>query len=207
MLLSRNGLSAVAFATALAALLPRAAAAEDVVVKRFASGDSANSVGIADASEDVELAGPQALTVGTDGNLFLLDQLNQRIIRFDPKRPAEEPSILQMPESVQPNDLVVRKDDILVWDGGNSYPQGLWRCDIDSRYRRDHDQTRRDKHASGRRRFCDICLCANGIATPRKRARTARPEHACRHDKEGPPAKPAICGLARPGFSRCGYHA
>jgi hypothetical protein len=118
MLLSRNGLSAVAFATALAALLPRAAAADDVVVKRFASGDSANSVGIADASEDVELAGPQALTVGTDGNLFLLDQLNQRIIRFDPKRPAEEPSILQMPESVQPNDLVVRKDEILVWDGG-----------------------------------------------------------------------------------------
>ena len=82
MLLSRNWLSAVAFATAFAAVLPRAAAAEDVVVKRFSNGNSANSVGIADASEDVELAGPQALTVGADGDLFMLDQLNQRIIRL-----------------------------------------------------------------------------------------------------------------------------
>jgi hypothetical protein len=118
MLQSRSSRFRIAFVAALGALLPHAAAADDVVLKRFSAGDSANSVGIADASEDVELAGPQALTVGTDGNLFLLDQLNQRIVRFDPKRPSEEPSVYQMPESVQPNDLVVRKDDILVWDGG-----------------------------------------------------------------------------------------
>jgi hypothetical protein len=116
--MSRNRWSAFAFATAFAVLLPQAATADDVVIKRFSSGDSANSVGIADASEDVELAGPLALTAGADGNLFMLDQLNQRIVRFDPKRPAEEPSILKMPESVQPSDLLVRKDEILVWDGG-----------------------------------------------------------------------------------------
>jgi hypothetical protein len=119
MLQSPNWLSAFALAAfCLAASPPCAAAADDVVVKRFNGGDSANSVGIADASEDVELAGPQALTTDGSGTLFLLDQLNQRIVRFDPKRPAEDPSILEMPASVQPNDLLVRKDEILVWDGG-----------------------------------------------------------------------------------------
>jgi len=119
MLQSPNRLSAFALAAfCLAASLPCAAAADDVVIKRFNGGDSANSVGIADASEDVELAGPQALTTDGNGTLFLLDQLNQRIVRFDPKRPAEDPSILEMPASVQPNDLLVRKDEILVWDGG-----------------------------------------------------------------------------------------
>ena len=114
----RNKFSGFALSAALAVFLPHAAVADDVVVKRFNGGDSANSVGIADASEDVELAGPQALTADANGNLFLLDQLNQRIVRFDPKRPAEDPSILELPDGVQPNDLVVRKDDILVWDGG-----------------------------------------------------------------------------------------
>jgi hypothetical protein len=118
MLLSRNRWSAVAFAGVLSVIPPGAAAADDVVIKRFDGGDSANSVGIADASEDVELAGPQALTADTDGKLFVLDQLNKRIVRFDPKRPAELPSILELPENVQPNDLVVRKDEFLVWDGG-----------------------------------------------------------------------------------------
>jgi hypothetical protein len=106
------------WAVLFAASVPGVAAADDIVIKRFSGGDSATSVGIADASEDVELTGPQALTADTSGNLFLLDQLNQRIVRFDPKRPAEDPSILQMPDSVQPNDLLVRKDEILVWDGG-----------------------------------------------------------------------------------------
>jgi hypothetical protein len=94
-----------------------AAMADDVVIKRFSDGDSATSVGIADASEDVELFGPQALTADGSGQLFLLDQLNQRIIRFDPKLPNDEPTILQMPQDVKPNDLVVRKDEILIWDG------------------------------------------------------------------------------------------
>ena len=94
------------------------ASAGDLIVKRFTGGNAPDAVGIADAGVDVELAGPQALTIDSEGNLFLLDQLNQRIVRFDPKRPAEEASILEMPASVQPNDLVVRKDEILVWDNG-----------------------------------------------------------------------------------------
>jgi hypothetical protein len=118
MLQSWKKATAFACALALASLLPHAAMADDIVIKRFSGGDSSTSVGLADASEDVELAGPQALTTGPDGNLFMLDQLNGRIVRFDPKRPSEEPAILEMPQSVQPNDLVVRNDEILVWDGG-----------------------------------------------------------------------------------------
>ena len=105
-------------AAGLAAFIQNTAAADDTIVKQFTEGDSVNSVGIADGSEDVELFGPQALTSDTIGNLFVLDQLNQRIVRFDPKRPKEEVSILTMPKDLQPSDLLVRKDEILVWDGG-----------------------------------------------------------------------------------------
>ena len=101
----------------LAVSMSGAAMADDIVVKRFSDGDSATSVGIADASEDVELFGPQALTADAGGQLFMLDQLNQRIIRFNPNLPNDEPTILQMPDDVKANDLVVRKDEILVWDG------------------------------------------------------------------------------------------
>ncbi|WP_409411258.1 hypothetical protein [Bradyrhizobium sp. AUGA SZCCT0182] len=114
----RNRFLSFAYAAAAITLASCSASADDLIVKRFTSGNSADAVGIADASEDVELYGPQALTADSNGNLFLLDQLNQRIVQFNPKRPAEDPSILEMPASVQPNDLVVRKDEILVWDNG-----------------------------------------------------------------------------------------
>jgi hypothetical protein len=114
----RNWVLAFAYAAALTASTAAVARADDVVVRRFSEGDSVNAVGIADASEDVPIFGPQALTIDEEGQLFLLDQLNQRIVRFDPKRPAEEPSILEMPATVQPSDLLVRKDEFLVWDGG-----------------------------------------------------------------------------------------
>ena len=94
-----------------------AAMAADTVVRHFNAGDTATAVGIAPAVEDVELTGPQALTSDADGNLFVLDQINGRILRFDPKQPGSDPSILKMPADVQANDLVVRKSDILVWDG------------------------------------------------------------------------------------------
>ena len=55
--------------------------------------------------------------MGEDGHLYLLDQVNDRILRFDPKDPNAEPHIFGLPEEVQPTDLVVRRNDILVWDG------------------------------------------------------------------------------------------
>ena len=100
-----------------AASLAGTAAAEDTVVRQFSVGTTATTVGIAPAVEDVELTGPQALTSDAQGNLFVLDQINGRILRFDPKQPASDPSVFKMPADVQPNDLVVRKSDILVWDG------------------------------------------------------------------------------------------
>lgn len=94
-----------------------AAAAADTVVRQFSIGATSTTVGIAAAGDDVELTGPQALTSDAQGNLFVLDQINGRILRFNPKQPVSDPSILKMPTDVQANDLVVRKSDILVWDG------------------------------------------------------------------------------------------
>src|SRR3974390_3335558 len=93
------------------------AGAQNVVVKHFESGAGSNAVGVADASEDTEIDGPQALTSGDDGDLFLLDQLNGRILRFNPRQPTATARVLGLPDDVQPTDLVVRKSDILVWDG------------------------------------------------------------------------------------------
>lgn len=99
-----------------AASFTGAAVAADTVVRQFSVGATATTVGIAAAGEDVELTGPQALTSDAQGNLFVLDQINGRILRFNPKQPGD-PGILKMPPDVQGNDLVVRKSDILVWDG------------------------------------------------------------------------------------------
>ena len=101
----------------IAFMLSNAAVADDTVTRRFESGSGSNTVGIVDASEDVELAGPDALTSDEQGNLFILDQINGRIVRFNPKVSGGEPDLLKLPDGVKPTDIVVRKDDILVWDG------------------------------------------------------------------------------------------
>jgi hypothetical protein len=109
----------IAFAAlALLTLAPGAgAAAENTVVKRFTSGTSQNSVGIVDASEDAQEDGPQAIYAGDDGGLYLLDQVNGRILRFDAKAPGAPVQSLELPEEVRPTDLVVRRGNIYVWDG------------------------------------------------------------------------------------------
>ena len=94
-----------------------AAAAEDTIVKRFAGGSGDNDAGIVDASADTEIDGPQALTTDENGALYLLDQVNGRIVRFDPKRPAEEATIFHLPDELRPSDLIVRNSGMLVWDG------------------------------------------------------------------------------------------
>lgn len=101
-----------------AGIFMTAARADDVIVRSFAGGSAASMVGIVPASEDVELGGPQALSADGQGNLFVLDQVNGRILQFDPKQPNSDPDVLKMPKDVQPTDLVVRNDDIMVWDGG-----------------------------------------------------------------------------------------
>jgi hypothetical protein len=89
----------------------------DNVVRQFSAGAALTTVGIAPADVDIELTGPQALTSDAQGNLFVLDQINGRILQFNPKQPTNDPSVLNMPADIQPTDLIVRKDEILVWDG------------------------------------------------------------------------------------------
>jgi hypothetical protein len=94
-----------------------AAADADTVVRRFPGGSEQGAVGIIDASVDTEINGPQALTSGENGELYLLDQVNGRILRFDPKNSGAEARTLVLPDDVEPTDLVVRKSEILIWDG------------------------------------------------------------------------------------------
>ena len=91
--------------------------AADAIVRSFKKGATQNTIGIVDATEDTEITGPQALTIGDGGALYLLDQVNNRIVSFDPKNPTGEPNVLRLPGQIQPTDLIVRKNDIMVWDG------------------------------------------------------------------------------------------
>jgi hypothetical protein len=92
-------------------------AADNTVIKRFTPGDGANSVGIVDASEDTELVGPQAIYAGRNGEIYVLDQVNGRILRFDPKGRDTQVRSYQLPNDLRPTDLVVTRNHIMVWDG------------------------------------------------------------------------------------------
>ncbi len=98
-------------------LLSGPAAATDTVVRKFAKGTDQNAIGIVDATEDTEIGGPQALTIGDNGELYLLDQVNNRIVAFDPKKPTTDPNVFRLPGAIQPTDLIVRKNHMMVWDG------------------------------------------------------------------------------------------
>jgi hypothetical protein len=97
-------------------------AAENPVVKHFTSGTGRNSIGIIDASEDAPEDGPQALYAADDGTLYLLDQINSRILHFNAKNRSTEVQSLELPEEMRPTDVVVRPRSIYVWDGS---PQAL----------------------------------------------------------------------------------
>jgi hypothetical protein len=105
------------FIAASFALLPTSANAANRLVHEFSTGGGDNAVGVIDAGVDTEIVGPQALSVDNDGNIFLLDQVNSRILRFDPKNPTAGSTEFRLPSDIEPTDLVVRKQDILVWDG------------------------------------------------------------------------------------------
>jgi hypothetical protein len=114
---------AAALAGAILALAPGpTAAAGDSVVKRFSSGTARNSVGIVDAAEDSPQDGPQAIYAADDGSLYLLDQLNSRVLHFDARTPGTPIQSLELPEGMQPTDIVVRRGNVYVWDGA---PQAL----------------------------------------------------------------------------------
>ena len=99
------------------ALAPSLASASDAVLRRFNSGAGADAVGMVDASEDTEVSGPQAIYAGEGNEVFLLDQVNGRVLSFDTRRPDAQTRAFRLPEALEPTDLVVRKGEIFVWDG------------------------------------------------------------------------------------------
>src|SRR5262245_32249191 len=81
---------------------PTVALGADVVLRRFGAGAGANAVGMIDASEDTEVAGPQAIYAGEGGEVFLLDQVNGRVISFDPKQSNAPTRSFQLPANLEP---------------------------------------------------------------------------------------------------------
>src|SRR3954468_14657953 len=99
-----------------------AASAADTVIKRFSSGTDRESVGMIDARQDAPVDGPQAIYAADDGSLYLLDQVNGRLLRFDAKKAGGAVQSLELPAEMRPTDVVVRRGNVYVWDGA---PQAL----------------------------------------------------------------------------------
>jgi hypothetical protein len=94
-----------------------ASAAENTVIRQFLGGNGPNAVGMIDASEDTEIAGPQAIYSAENGDVYVLDQVNGRVLQFNPKTAGAEVRSYDLPMGMQPTDLVVRQGHIMVWDG------------------------------------------------------------------------------------------
>jgi hypothetical protein len=110
------------FGITMATLPDSGAAADDTVIKRFSNGTGRDSVGMIDAREDAPMDGPQAIYAAEDGSLYLLDQVNGRLLRFDAKKTDGSVQSLELPEEMRPTDVVVRRGNVYVWDGA---PQAL----------------------------------------------------------------------------------
>ena len=113
--LVRGALAVVIVGGALAA--QAAQAADNPVLKRFLSGVGPDAVGMVDASEDTEIAGPQAIYAGEGDEVYLLDQVNGRVLGFNPKKTEGATRSFRLPSELQPTDLIVRRGQIMVWDG------------------------------------------------------------------------------------------
>jgi len=98
-------------------IAPSLAFGADIVLRRFGAGAGADAVGMIDASEDTEVAGPQAIYAGEGNQVFVLDQVNGRVIGFDPKQSSAPTRSFQLPANLEPTDLIVKRGEIIVWDG------------------------------------------------------------------------------------------
>ncbi|MGH9693019.1 MAG: hypothetical protein ACRD5Z_02670, partial [Bryobacteraceae bacterium] len=111
-------LAAIALIGVTASILSHSDAnADDTVIKRFSSGTGRDSVGMIDAREDAPTDGPQAIYAAEDGSLYLLDQVNGRVLRFDAKKANGSVQSLELPQEMRPTDVVVRHGNVYVWDG------------------------------------------------------------------------------------------
>jgi hypothetical protein len=101
----------------IALLRPTPGFAAETIIKAFGAGFGPGSVGVVDAGEDTEIAGPQAIFAGDHGEIYLLDQVNSRVLGFDAKSPGGRTRSLALPAGVEATDLVVSQGRIYVWDG------------------------------------------------------------------------------------------
>ena len=104
-------------ASFLIAAAPTAQAQDGHVLRQFGAGAGANAIGVVEARPDVEIEGPQAIASGENGEIYLLDQVNSRVISFDSKSPDGPTRSLSLPSDVDPSDMVVAGGNIYVWDG------------------------------------------------------------------------------------------
>lgn len=105
--ITRSPVAAVTGANATDAGTPGANVAPGVeVLARFGWGSGDDALG-REQQEEGNPEGPMSLTVGADGSIFVLDQVNQRLVRLDAKgkRLSSTPLPLQAAQ-----DVVVTKD-------------------------------------------------------------------------------------------------
>lgn len=88
---------------------------QDAVIGSLSAG--AGAVGTVTAAPDAEGAGPSALFSGPDGTLYLLDQINGRILKIDPKTGQPDPAPILLPPELVPQDLIATSRGLYVWDG------------------------------------------------------------------------------------------
>jgi len=112
-----NALSAVGCYMLLISAL---SAQEPSVFRTFKIGNDAVSVGINPGTSneygEEPLVGPQALVATYNGNLLLLDQINNRILSFSDSDPNALPVAMELPADLEPTDLVSIGPEIYVWD-------------------------------------------------------------------------------------------
>lgn len=92
--------------------------AQDKVVRSFKVGTGLNSAGVLPGGNDEEPSGPSAIYAAPDGKLYVLDQVNGRVISMDPNSPGTgSVKTLELPEGLKPTDLVATSAGLFVWDG------------------------------------------------------------------------------------------
>lgn len=120
-------LAALAADAAPAAAQQSAPAATPAAARSFGAGDGLTTLGVLDAPPEAEIEGPQAIAAGDDGTIYLLDQVNARVVTYAPGKEGEAQQSegktrgvtrsLALPPGSNPTDMVVSGGQIYVWDG------------------------------------------------------------------------------------------
>lgn len=87
------------------------------VIRHLPAGTGAGAVGLVPGGVDAEAVGPAAFYADDDGKLYLLDQVNGRILSLDAGGGAGPPGSIRLPETVAASDLVAMQNRLYVWDG------------------------------------------------------------------------------------------